>query len=325
MYMKQPRGEATAIGTLIMFLAFLVILGGLWLYAGGPSRAGGQGPFLTPPWMWNTSDPSYTVPTISIIGNEQPGNAPVENQPPPEQTSFFDLFFGFRGTSETRDSPYAGMVGLERGGATASDPDDEYIVIRTAQNTERSITISGWTLEEDANTLSVKIGQAVEFPLLGQLNSQTPITLPPDSRVYVVTGKSPNGFSFRVNQCTGYFEQFQDFSPQLPIECPYPEDEIFRRPEVISGNAACVDFIDRLPRCQLIVNDLPREIGNTCQNFILNELSYNGCVNAHKGEPGFYKNEWRMFLNRDQEIWVNKYERIRLLDENGKTVDSIGY
>lgn len=326
--MKQPRGEATAIGTLIMFVLFLVVLGALWLYTGGPERTEGQGPFLTPPWLWGT-DGSYTVPGIQIVGTEpQQGVSETGNQGGAPQNdsspSFFDVFFGFRGTSETKDSPYAGMVTLEQGNATASNPNDEYIVIRSANNLERNITISGWTLEEDASTLSVKIGQAAEIPFLGQINVEAPITLPGNSLVYVVTGKSPNGVSFRLNQCTGYFEQFQNFVPRLPLECPDPEDEIIRKPQVIAGNAECIDFIDRIPRCQITVT-VPRETGETCQNFILNELSYNGCMNAHKNEPGFYRNEWRVFLNRDQEIWENRYERIRLLDENGKTVDVISY
>jgi hypothetical protein len=328
--MRQPRGEATAMGTLIMFLIFLIILGALWLYSGGPERADGQGPFLVPPWLWGTGGGSYTVPGIQNIGEGTgssggSGAGTSEPQPTEETPSFFDTFFGFRGTSEKLDSPYAGLVALERGTATASNPDSEYVIIKTAYSLDRSITISDWTLEEDANTLSVKIGQASEAPFLGQVNVGTPITLPANSRVYVITGRSPNGFSFRLNQCTGYFEQFQNFYPSLPLECPDPEDELVRRSEVFSGNAACINYVKQLPRCYLSVNNLPQEIGNLCQSFVTNELSYNGCLNAHKNEPGFYKNEWRVFLNRDQEIWVNQYERIRLLDENGKTVSVISY
>jgi hypothetical protein len=327
--MKQPRGEATALGTLIMFLLFIIVLGAIWLYSGGPERADGQGPFLVPPWLWNAGD-SYTIPGIQIIGNEtnsggEGTGGTSEPAPSEESPSFFDLFFGFRGTSEKLDSPYAGLVTLERGTATASNPDSEYIIIRTASTLERNITISGWKLEEDANTLSVTLGQASEIPFLGQVNVETPITLPANSRVYVTTGRSPNGYSFRLNQCTGYFEQFQNFSPQLPLECPFPEDEALRRPEILSGNAACIELIERLPRCYLEVNSISPSVGNLCQSFIVNELSYNGCLNAHKNDPGFYKNEWRVFLNRSQELWVNKYERIRLLDENGKTVSVLSY
>lgn len=323
--MKHPRGEVSAMGTLILLLVFLFVLGVLWFASGGPERSSGLGPFLAPPWVLNAGD-SYTLPGIAIPGQEQPsGGGATQDVQQEVRPSFFDLFFGFRGTTEVRDSPYAGQVRLSLGNVATSDPDDEYIIIRTASDLPKSITISGWTLQGDANALNLKIGQAVELSFLGQVNAEIPITLPANSTVYVTTGRSPNGTSFRANLCTGYFEQFQNFSPSLRLDCPSPETEALKRLEIFSGNAACVDFIGRIPSCTLITTNLPVEIGGLCRSFIVDELTYNGCTAAHKNEPGFYANEWRIFLKREQEIWRNTYERIRLLDENGKTIDVIGY
>ena len=327
--MKYPRGETTAMGTVVLFLLFLLILGGVWVYTGGPERSQGEGPFLNPTWPFGSGGTYGNVPMFTFTGGTSSsyygsnGNSYGGSQS--DQPSFLDTFFGFRGTSVKEDSPYAGQVTLEIGNARSSDPAQEYIVVRTAYNLEKSITISDWALEEDAGGIRVSVGQAALIPFLGQVNSQSPITLPPQSTVYITTGRAPNGTSFRVNQCTGYFEQFQNFYPQLSRECPDPSVEILRNPELIAGNIDCHEFIDRLPSFELAINALPGTIGAGCSSFILNELSYNGCINAHKNEAGFYRNEWRIFLNRDQEVWRNSYERIRLLDENGKVVDSIGY
>lgn len=326
--MKYPRGETTAMGTLILFLLFLFILGGVWIYTGGPERSQGEGAFLNPTWPFGSGGTYGTIPGFSYTGATSSGyygSGSSYGSSGSGGSSFLDTLFGFRGTPVSKDSPYAGLVTLEMGNARASDANQEYVVLRTAYNLEKNITISDWSLEEDAGGIRVSIGQASAIPFLGQVNSQSPITLPPQSTVYITSGRSPNGTSFRVNQCTGYFEQFQNFYPELTRECPYPEDEILRKPEVIAGNTSCVDFVERLPRCEMSVNALPGTIGSACSSFILNELSYNGCINAHKNEAGFYRNEWRVFLNRDQEVWRNSYERIRLLDENGKVVDVVGY
>ena len=328
--MKPLRGETTAIGTLILFLLFLFILGGVWLYTGGPEQSQGDGAFLNPSWPFGGGGTYEQIPGFTQGGFSQDGEGGGDGSQgtqarEPQQFTFLDLFYGFRGNSPIKDSPYAGLVTLEIGGAGNSDPKQEYIVLRTSYNLERSITLSGWSLQEDASNTKVTIGQAAQIPFLGQINVDSPITLPANSVVYITTGRSPNGASFRVNQCTGYFEQFQDFNPQLSLECPYPEDEILRNPSAGGGDGACLSYIQNAPRCILAVNALPRDIQSSCQTFIVNELSYNGCINAHKNEPNFYRNEWRVFLNRDQEVWRNQNERIRLLDENGKVIDVIGY
>jgi len=327
--MKALRGETTAIGTLIMFLLFLFLLGGVWLYTGGPEQSQGEGAFLNPSWPFGGGGTYGQVPGFAPGGFTQgDGNGIGENQDaglPQQQFSFLDFFYGFRGNSPVKDSPYAGMVTLETGNARSSDPKQEYITLRTSYNLEKSITLSGWSLHEDAGDIKVTIGQAAQIPFLGQVNVDSPITLPANSIVYITTGRSPNGTSFRANECTGYFEQFQDFYPSLSIDCPDPENEILINPSAVAGDSECLTYIQNAPRCILAVNALPPSIHSSCQNFILNQLSYNGCINAHKNEPTFYRNEWRVFLNRDQEVWKNQNERIRLLDENGKVVDSIGY
>jgi hypothetical protein len=125
--------------------------------------------------------------------------------------------------------------------------------------------------------------------------------------------------------CTEYFEQFQDYTPSLQSDCPDPEEEALKNPQKTAGNTECIDFIDRLRSCELYTQTIPGSLGASCQSFIQNDLSYNGCVTAHRNDPDFYQNEWRVFLNRQQELWGNTHDQVRLLDENGNLIASVSY
>ncbi len=318
----------------LLFITFIVILGIAWYVTGGPSRTiSHQGWFLNPSAPLGSGQ-GYNIPSIPIpsggdsgaAGSGSSGNA---SEPQANAPSIWDYFFNYRagvGVSATpATSPYAQYIYLEQGQSQSSDPAFEYIVIRSSQDLKTSLTISGWTLESAIAGIKVTIGSAAQVPFLGQVNSKGPISIGPGTAIVVTTGRSPNGTSFRLNECTGYFEQFQDFRPSLPKECPRPEDEMLRYPETLAGNDACQEFIQTIPQCILTVTSIPGNIGSGCQNFILTVLSYNGCIAAHKNDPDFYRNSWRVFLERDQELWKNTHDAIRLLDENGKLVAQVSY
>jgi hypothetical protein len=188
-----------------------------------------------------------------------------------------------------------------------------------------SLTISGWSLENVSTGVAVPIGNAAQIPFLGQVNYESPISIGPGSTVIVTTGQPPNGTSFRVNECTGYFKQFQTFTPSLSYECPRPDDELLLHPDTLAGDEACRKYVDTLSQCTFAINALPPGLSSECQDFILNDLSYNGCIDGHRDDPTFYRNEWRVFLSRSQELWNNDHGVIRLLDENGKLVAQASY
>jgi hypothetical protein len=341
--MKSPRGEVTATGTFILAILLAIALGIVWVATGGPSRSSSHsGAFLTPPWpLAGSSTPSFFFPTLSRAGQTDASETPsyavtyvtyqgeggggTGNGP-------FTFLSRFGAGSVTIDSPYAGKVFLEIGNARESDTKREYVILRTASGLNQSVTVTGWTLMSATSNIKVKVGEGALIPFLGQVNVETPIALGGNTTVSMITGRAPNGTSFRVSKCTGYFEQFQDFTPSLPIECPLPEDELDRLSVATSYNDLCFDFVGGLSRCILNINALPPNVGSLCQNFVLNTLSYSGCVTAHKNDPDFYRNDWRVYLNRDQELWKNgggswrsAREEIRLLDENGKVVDVVSY
>jgi hypothetical protein len=200
------------------------------------------------------------------------------------------------------------------------------VEIRADRNNTAPISITNWRIGSVISGSSFKIDGGVQLPRSGIVSSEGPILLNPGDKAYIATGRSPIGVSFRTNVCTGYFEQFQDFSPSLKKECPYPEDELEVTTEVIRtfGNQ-CLDFIDRMPRCIMQVGTLPYGSSSECTEFINTEINYTGCIENHRDDTNFYKNEWRVFLGRDREIWREKRETIILLDSDGKTVDTYTY
>ncbi len=324
--MKTPRG-VSALGTFVMVIGLMVALGIVWVYTGGPSRTSSStGPFFSAP----------PVPTINFDGyNSSSGttsNDGTENEDASEDTSsavslldYFYYYGGGFGVTSAEISPYADMVTMTATAAKQADPTKEYVTIKTSAKLDKTLTITGWSLQSSATNLTVSIGQAAWIPFLGQVNVDAPVVIGPKNTVYVVTGRPANGTSFRVNKCTGYFEQYQDFRPSLKMECPRGADEMLRYPETLSGNDLCINYVERIGTCEYRSQGIPGNIGDACIDFIQNDLSYNGCITLHKDDPDFYRSEWRLFLKRDQEMYKNTRDRIRLLDENKKVVAEVRY
>jgi len=323
--MKSPRGIG-AVGTLIAFILLLILVGFLWLASGGPSRPiSHAGPFLTAP----------EVPGVDLAGGRTSGGgeSQVDTRPLPELgagngdkgPTLIDLFFNGQGGAATAElSPYASDISLSKGTATNADRNKEYVVISVSKKAAKSFTMTGWSLESKLQRTKVSLGSAPPILYLGQVNPEAPVTASAGGSVYVVTGRPPNGSSFRINKCSGYLEQFQDYTPRLDMDCPAPDEDALLKPAKVSS-PDCVDFIEGLDSCELYTGDIPSEVGAACRDFVQNDLTYAGCIAIHRNDPDFFKNEWRLFLSRDQELWHNMHDQIVLTDENGKLIDVVTY
>ena len=223
------------------------------------------------------------------------------------------------------NSPYNGIVTISRySNAKKTDPNEEQIELKVARGGEDQINITGWRLESAVSGAGDNIDQGAYLPYSGRVNLQQNIFLRAGDKVYITTGRSPIGTSFQLNQCTGYFEQFQDFKPTIRKSCPKPIDDL---PNLGLGDTfdRCIDFVEDLPRCEVILGQIPLNIGSQCMEFVSTKVNYNNCVINHKEDSDFYKNEWRIYLGRSNELWKSKREIIKLLDQNGKLVDAISY
>jgi len=295
---------------IIIFIGLWIV----WFFTGGPERQTSQGgtfiepvtPFDT---QWKTYGKKITIITETTKTDE---TQQIRNS--------FETAQGIAGVSFYKDKVF-----LKKGLANYSDPNSEYVIIETDKNNSGRIGVSDWSIESVMTGEKIYIGKATYLPYSSKVNTLESVFLSSGDKIYLTTGRSPIGTSFRTNLCTGYFEQFQNFSPALKKECPLPEDEAsFITVGPNSYNDECIDLVEDIPRCEINTKTLRAGLQYECQTYIAN-TNYNSCVDIHKNEEDFYKDEWRIFLNRDTELWKNSRETLRLLDAEGKIVDTITY
>ncbi len=138
----------------------------------------------------------------------------------------------------------------------------------------------------------------------------------------VSTGRSPVGVSFRENMCTGYFEERQDFRPPLLESCPTPYQEYTRFYD--DEDDECEQYVRSIPYCSTDT-DVPSNVSGSCEDFVEEYISYDGCIEAHEGDENFHGRTWRVFLGKSDELWANSKETILLLDASGKVIDAFSY
>ena len=287
---------------LIFLILFLIGLGFAWYYTGGLSRESSKSPFIIPPIGGGISSGGVSKETVDVSGG---GLSPSNDTSGSAGQLLRDII--------TFGSVY---------GAKQTDPEKEYIEIRFSSKSVGKALLTGLKLKGTYG-LDLIIGDGVYLYWPGSTNTNEPIFLEPGGKAIITTGQSPIGYSFRVNKCTGYLEQFQDFNPRLPQDCLYPRDE-----DVPSGPSGlddkCLDYIDRLPRCG-IVKSIPAYLSSQCQEYISAKINYKSCVDTHRNDTDFYKNEWRIFLGRSDELWKEKRETIQLLDKSGGLINAVSY
>ncbi|MBI5405642.1 hypothetical protein HY972_01205 [Candidatus Kaiserbacteria bacterium] len=256
--------------------------------------------------------------TVSLPGSS--GGAGVSGKQESPLPTFPGGVFG-------TPSLYRGIVSMSHyvSGAGSADPKNEYIQVSAAQDAGVPINVSGWKLASDATGAAAIIPKGTEIPTSGVVNAAQDIVLLPGERAIIISGQSPIGASFRENKCIGYFGTFQNFYPSLPQNCPVPSNELsaFYGSGYIR-DAACIDYVDKLSRCQVVLTP-PVGATSACQSFVVTYLNYNGCVNAHKSDPDFLGDTWRIYLGRTGSLWRTKHEIVKLFDTNGKTVDAFSY
>lgn len=289
----EPRSPIKDFGWLAIFL---IVLGVIWFAQGGPSKLSS----ITSPYL---KAPSVSVPPSGGGNNIPAGNTFLQETLP-----------------NLQNSPYRGKVSLSAPGARQTNPQQEYLEIRAGYNNAEPVSITGWTLKGIKGE-TVSVGGGAYLPYSAQVNPQEPIFLEKNGEATILTGQSPIGTSFRLNICTGYFNQFQTFYPSLPENCPrISQDEI-----PINYPDACFDFVKSLNTCRMPLSSVPAAAGNDCATFISGKANYSGCVTGHKNDANFYKPDWRIYLGRSEELWGNDRDAIILLDQQGRLVDYVSY
>lgn len=225
-----------------------------------------------------------------------------------------------------RASPHAGsVVFLDRTkGVEEYRPDREYLILLVSNVATEPVTITDWRIFDRNEKIAYKLPQGVE--VLGTTGKQSPgpIRVKKGGTVIVSSGRSPTGYSFRVNKCSGYRSQFKKFTPTIKTDCPKPLDEFISDGTVPYTDNRCYEIVNRTRAC-IAFTDIPSSITDECADFLKNTLNEKGCVTRHRNDVDFFTSEWRVFLDSETELWKNKNNILYLLDEQGHLVATLVY
>ena len=312
------------------FIGVIAFFFVLWYASGGPTKPiSFAGPYITPITDVDTTQVGYG--DTGATGDSGGGGSVWANIM--NIGSLQESVAGLqRSSSEVRAfgqaSPYKGPVMVSgTGGVYATDPDEEYVSIRASG--DQSVDITDWKLVSGASGRDETIPQGAALPRSGRVNDTERIVLAPGDEAIITTGESPIGVSFKENMCVGYLAKKQSSFPSIQSSCPAPYDEFDR---FYTGNElkdeSCYQLIQSTPSCTT-----PKESGrlsSACKRFIDDRLTYNGCVETHRYDVQFPGRTWHIYLehedgNRSKELWKSSRDAVKLLDQNGLTVDLYTY
>ena len=306
----------TSLGSL--FLPSPTQVGGNASTTGGTSSASSTTPAHTasflPFWTGASATKTFISSAAPFVPSQSsqftPNNVPGANVPLPGLTR----------------SPYSGEVTIsDDSGVHSSVPSGEYITIYANYGNAGPINISGWQLKSTITGQGGVIGGGMETVVLNEPAQLAPIMLKPGDAAVITTGASPIGTSFRENKCEGYIQQFQHFTPSLAQACPLPQNELSLSTNAqLAQDPACVAAVSQLRPCQTLIY-APQNIDSACSDFIVPRFTYNGCVASHHTDQDFEGRQWRIFLDRNGQLWDNQTDQIVLLDAQGQLVSSVSY
>ncbi len=273
----------------------------------------------------NSSGTYYTSPT-NTTGNQ---NTPAVPPEPSTRPSQYNYTFAPAEVPPTPRAQYpqpADVVRLNHFVSTGNgNPNYEYVILTAPQTNQKPLVITGMKLRSAVTGNSAVIGNGVTPFLEGQQNSEGAIALKPGSVAYIFTGRSPLSYSFQLNKCMGFLNQFYAFTPGISTYCPLIQShQLPKFPNNFDDN--CLDYLSRLGQCyDHAVQPFPSYIKPECQSFILERNNYRYCVSHHRSDSDFEIRDWRIYLNRSQVLWKTYREHIELYDQNGKLVDGFTY
>lgn len=252
---------------------------------------------------------------------------------PPKQSSGNDSYSFFDTNETIKSSPkdpdptipkekseYKDIITVRARNVEVEDAQEEYFTIKLSSKNKEPVNITDWIIQNNQNE-KFFVGRGSYLPYSARVNIEKDIILEPGEEAIIISGKSPIGVSFKQNICTGFFTQFQNFTPSLKRSCPMPS----KTPGLDDlTDYECIDYVESLTRCVMPISH-PFNLKNSCIDYVNEHINYNGCVNDYKNSEDFYLQNWMVYLAREQEIWKGTRGTIKLFDEFGRLIKEVGY
>ncbi len=269
--------------------------------------------------------PLFAPAPLTPEQQQEQKQAAIQQQISEAQTKVTQLQAEIKAQEDAKThSVFYGKVTLQYV-SQSTTPSREYIRLAMDSAATTTIPITGWTVRSLSTGVSVTIPKGTYLVFPATTNSEDSINLTGGDVVTLITGTSPNGYSFKVNKCSGYMTQFQDYTPYLSTNCPAPRNEDLSSIPNRVENDACFDYINAFPSCRTQTDPLPLSYSYECKRFITEKINYGSCVNTHKQDADFYQHDWRVYLGRSASLWKTQREDIVLYDWTGKIVSELKY
>lgn len=246
----------------------------------------------------------------SIFGPFKPPQGPPVSVPPPGTPPSTPP--ASSGTSTPPQKSSGPALRISAANIYATNPAEEYIMLENIdyENKQKAV-ISGLKLQNrDKFTATI-----------GQDENGAAITLDYGERAIITTGESTIGKNFKVNKCSGYFNQRASFSPPIYAACP----TLASRALPSNLNNKCIEYVESLSACVMPTINADTGINNDCAEFVNQHASYAACVADYKSDKDFDKREWRIYLGKNSEMWGGNHNLIQLFDPSGKVVVEFSY
>ena len=218
---------------------------------------------------------------------------------------------------ETATSTYYKKINISSFSGKSTNPLSERITITNRSRTD-SILVSGWKFETSLGK-TITIPYAYNIP--GMLDtSPGPLILPPGGRISITVGRQESHQAFRENICTGYFTQHTKFTPSISKQCPQIDSF-----DLLYLGDRCIAALEDVPRCSIPNASNLLWQSAECTRYMIDHLSYSGCVRDHRNDRDFFENQWYIWLQSNTEMFRNIHEILTLRDAQGKFVDQREY
>ncbi|PIR47023.1 MAG: hypothetical protein COV07_01105 [Candidatus Vogelbacteria bacterium CG10_big_fil_rev_8_21_14_0_10_45_14] len=183
--------------------------------------------------------------------------------------------------------------------------------------TSSALTITGWKMVNSRGMVAT-IPKATRSFMQGVINSTEDVIVERREEVIVSDTTSPVGVSFKVDRCSGFLEEFQDFNPPLSLSCPSPV-ELVRARGANPPDASCASYVENLPSCQIGLNSGYSSLSQSCRGYVADTISQQSCVEKFGGRFDFFVPEWRVYLGSPG-FFNPASDTIYIFDQDGALV-----
>ncbi len=322
------------------FVIILIIIGVVWISFGGLKSLTKEDPYIKPAEPLNTGKTygrgnwlSFLFPWLNygtstgMFDNLTPDFSyvpsfpnDVGSDPNGDGTNIYGADKAPGPITKVPDKISIG--GVSYSGSESAE--NEYVRLSAPSSNKGKILLTGMLLKSRMTGKQQDIGEGVNIYYPNTINYKEPIFLGPGETAYIISRRSPLGYSFRINKCFGYLNAGnQNFVVDITTYCPHILDyPLPARPNAF--NDKCLDFLNSIGTCQSNFY-YTQGVDQACKNFVIERANYTRCVTDFKNDGDFLEKSWRIYLGRDDSLWKSRREIVDLIDQNGQIVDTYTY